>query len=1401
MSVSNRIYCPVCNNDGQDVTFNERQFLHEHLENLHGYFKCSLCPVVVYVSPESLEQHNSRFHQGELVVEVEQVVDRTKSAKRKNVENYPSSPKHFKHETEFRTELGHELSEPYIDTSTLTEGVFCQPSRYSRDPLRGFFLQTILECKECPLRPTKKFATHNAWQLHIKTFHKHMKTMSDYKSSHGDPDLVKFRHQCRLCMMELVLNLSVVKRHLKAQHQTSLTSYMTKYREELIKEKLGRPIVPPSHTIEGWWEGCMYNCKICDQTFPAQMAFENHLSSSHGITGQREIEAKYTDVWGRLSSLTRAHQCYICRKVIRHEYKVIFQHLSKHKLDLEAYACRFRDKLVQELTDKGMAYILERETDSQGIISLQDYLARNKSAVDTPDPMDGWYDCSEHKCALCENIFWSNLRFHWHIKREHGIVSTKEYRKQHGDPEVTLRQHKCQICHNLIKWEASRIRDHLKFHKDPKDKLSLKEYGERFRDYILHEVTKVKIPTENSKQSTSEEEISPVDATNNKSGVAKSGHVIVGDTPDSGYTVKEWKELFCKKVSPDDKVECNLCKRTMNRHSFTRHQERAHKGILNMRDLNRLKRKQLQMAQSGVIKSLSELMRWAGGVAVVKGKGDCKEEVDLEMEDQESRLNLYKAGLTLEQIESKVDLINSGLTITKATTDKFVPNVPEGGEFIEIENEAEVETSYPTYVVDQDTGEILIVEQITGFDGGEGRDSPDSGSRSPDNILPDDIGQGSVKSGAKEQDAVALTVSNNNLKKEILENGSDFDSCMLADVEKMPSVWQGEQGETSYNENEVQSEEDDNVETETGPLDGQIMQIDLPDKKFGGSSVGELNDDIMVNFEQVRFIRLEQEEQELEEEMLQSELETEYVLEDGQLRKIEIHERTSPLLVYNQEEEEGEDKIEKLESVVMLAEDGSARIVVGGDQKNDHADIGDQYILSNNDVHYVLGHEDEGKFVLHNLDLETGSVQLESSQTESFIQGQLLVQESSEEDVTVGDEYVLEQKDVGAKKQISLNQKLKEIKRKNLLLERRDQQVDVEEGEVIHQSQLLDDDGLVTGYLVLGDGDQLVLGNNDEQVVHEGGQEMVFVGEDQIVFKDGETFLNVQPTVIPEQSNSQEATSVPVNKQLEGEQELTETNHYIQVVEQEEAELNSSSDQTAATSQTCTRLTGGWEELGGSEQEYDRKFVSKPRVEANGRVSQGTVVCQWTKMPGDRVRVAHSKVIRPRVGQQEQGDMLDMNSLETSSAFPETISPPAGDISSPLVFSSLGSVWRDVGCQVVPHKVSGLPSDREEERKQVDRIKQFLGCGGVLDRSCPGCGKVMSRQRNLVTHLKVLHGVEVQGPEGEEHMVRYSKENIRVQCDICNKTISRKSIRRHVNLCHPSSVSMSRFTKEKSKPH
>ena len=175
-------------------------------------------------------------------------------------------------------------------------------------------------------------------------------------------------------------------------------------------------------------------------------------------------------------------------------------------------------------------------------------------------------------------------------------------------------------------------------------------------------------------------------------------------------------------------------------------------------------------------------------------------------------------------------------------------------------------------------------------------------------------------------------------------------------------------------------------------------------------------------------------------------------------------------------------------------------------------------------------------------------------------------------------------------------------------------------------------------------------------------------------------------------------------------------------------------------------------------------------VEEGGRVSQGTVIAPWTKMPEARVRVAHSKVVIP----------------STSCKGKESEREQDGDeMASTVVYSKEGLIWRDVGSQVAPHRVSGQPSSSEEERGEARRVEDFLARGGQLDRSCPGCGKVMSRQRNLVTHLKVIHGVSVTGKEGEEHDSRYSKENVKLECAVCKKRVSRKSLKRHMNLCHP----------------
>ena len=450
------VTCPVCG-----TAFPCSEALKGHIKGEHGYTVC--------VSGSSTKMQVAQLQEKKRGFQEDQLFD-TKISKRKlMVHNHDGNVNNSEKDKEGETDeegglIQYSNSEEGKQASSMSpseDSCQAQPSRFSKDPLRGFFLQTVMECRECQQRPTKKFSTNNAWQLHLKTFHKQIKSIVEYKSLHGDPDLVKFRHRCRECGLDLVLHLGVVKRHLRAQHQLAVSTYLTRHRQELEEERRGRPVVPPMHTLDGWWEGCLYCCGICGYTYGGQLAFENHLASVHGLSRQEEVEEKYVSKHGRPRSLLRQHECYVCGRQIRHDYKTIFTHLTKHKMDLESYAVQFRNLLEIELKQKGMGYVLERAVKSEGALTLAQWL-QQQPKQNSIDPLEGWADCSEHLCKLCGETSWSNLRFHWHVKRQHGIGSTKEYRRLHGDPERRLRQHKCQLCGSLIKWEVifSSVRIH-----------------------------------------------------------------------------------------------------------------------------------------------------------------------------------------------------------------------------------------------------------------------------------------------------------------------------------------------------------------------------------------------------------------------------------------------------------------------------------------------------------------------------------------------------------------------------------------------------------------------------------------------------------------------------------------------------------------------------------------------------------------------------------------------------------------------------------------------------------------------------------------------------------------------------------------------------------------------------
>jgi len=1057
---SGSVCCPVCRNELSDGPRLDKNKFHHHLVTDHGYLRCEQCPVVVYVEPSQLESHNQRHHAKSKIV-------------RKRKTELITSRKHKKLKTE--------------DDNGNTDIEIQQPSNSTKNPLSGYFLQTVMECKECPDRPPRLFSFFSSWVIHLKSQHPDLANMNEYKQKHGDPDIVKFKHVCRMCNIEMRLNLTVMKRHLAVKHKTTVVKYLELFREELIEERKKRPIIGSRYSLKGWWEGCLFTCQLCSTTFPSQQILENHLSNRHQISGTVDIQEKYLNKFGKLCTLSRTHECYLCNKIVKHEYKSIFHHLYKHQIDLETYTNTFKSHLLSELKEKNMGYIVDKDEKLSKAPNLDEFLETNVKS-DDDELMENWADCSQHSCAICGQLSWSNLRFHWHIKREHGLLSTRDYRRQHGDPEVVLRQHKCHVCGASIKWEASRIRDHLKSHKQTTDKLSLKEYAKKYRDYILPELKRIKM----SKLDPSHEEESR-----------------------KLYNVDEWKSLFSKKCFPSDKVECDICKKVVTRHSMKHHLNR-HKGILNMREFKRIKIKQLQLASNGVVKSLKELMAEIGADTVMRGTGEHLEVLDITKEDKETKLNMLQSGLSHEEIEQKIELLNSGLSITKSE------NVYENSVVVDTDQKEDREhvsvdcdpinvndsgETVTSYIVDNESGEILIVPE----------------------------------------------------QSEMNENFDDVEIEVIEDEEEELDAF------------------------ETGPLDGRIMEIDVtPDEKA-------IKND-QSNTADVKII------------MLREEFKQPQAKNDNEMKESE------------------------------------------------------------------------------NLDEESNTMEEEVN---------VIVVEDSVKDAEVITSDIIEQAEP------------------------------VQEPEEDNNVVFLNSKDMGSVQFVVAESDEIII-NQDNNI----------------------------------EADSVDKTGSLINKFL-----------YVSADGQVVLEQEPKEDETSFLK------SSSWKQL-GSDEEYKPKTISKPVTETNGHVSEGTVVCQYTKLAGERVRVSTSKLITPSLTLLSEKDGVDE------------------DISGTLLYSSGRKVYRDVGSQITSHRVNGVPTNKDEEQVQADTIRKFIESGGVLDKTCPGCGKNMSRQRNLISHIQVIHKVEVEGAEKEEHLARYSRENVRVSCEHCSKIVSRKSIKRHMKLCHSNKMNI-----------
>ena len=204
--------CPICRTELNDSD-EDKHHLHDHLETRHGFKKCDKCPLPLYLSPGNLDVHNKRYHTSEQVArrkrhhhgrdpDNESPPKREKGSKiltqqelkdgndvfyvdisdhiKQTEPNVPFKSEHIQPEkdspTEIKTKDPTYLPEVDDDIPELS-----QPDKFNRDPLKGFFLQTVLECKECPERPTRKFAFFNSWQIHMKSQHKDLASITLYK--------------------------------------------------------------------------------------------------------------------------------------------------------------------------------------------------------------------------------------------------------------------------------------------------------------------------------------------------------------------------------------------------------------------------------------------------------------------------------------------------------------------------------------------------------------------------------------------------------------------------------------------------------------------------------------------------------------------------------------------------------------------------------------------------------------------------------------------------------------------------------------------------------------------------------------------------------------------------------------------------------------------------------------------------------------------------------------------------------------------------------------------------------------------------------------------------------------------------------------------------------------------
>ncbi len=291
--------------------------------------------------------------------------------------------------------------------------------------------------------------------------------------THGS--IIKFMtkivsHQCFVCSKKIMCEKNIIRSHLCNCHQIhSLKSYSDQFNLKLqtYRTEFETFNAQSNNNITNYIGNlCKFSCTKCEYSSQNWVSMARHLKD-HGTALTPSLY---------LISDVILHNCQVCQENILCDYRLIRNHISKHKLTVMAYKECFPH-------NHGCinGYIKELKSNIEDIPAIQ---PKNKTVL-KPDSLPenavtkDIGNISFFKCTLCPKADMSFKNLLHHFKSVHKMKSVHFK----ADMVAEARYHRCHICDKIVLCDNSILIKHVQKHK-----ITLSQYA---KDYVLKNDGKV----------------------------------------------------------------------------------------------------------------------------------------------------------------------------------------------------------------------------------------------------------------------------------------------------------------------------------------------------------------------------------------------------------------------------------------------------------------------------------------------------------------------------------------------------------------------------------------------------------------------------------------------------------------------------------------------------------------------------------------------------------------------------------------------------------------------------------------------------------------------------------------------------------------------------------------------